>query len=224
MAWVTNRIYSFNDVVRACDNKKEKLEDNAKYPEWQNIIKRDNVLIIGGGESVVHHFDAIKSIIESKRMALVFASTRYASRFVNIDTSKYYILVGTESRRLVKQNIQLTNEDSIILPPYPRTMGTEIPNYLKDNTYELPSGILQKDWSDSCTAVAVKVAELLGKKIYVVGYDGYPRNILSEKEATLTKENRAIFGEIANARGGRLISLTPTLYEELELKSIYQYI
>ena len=32
MEWVSNRTYSFNSIVRALDNKKNHVEDNARYP------------------------------------------------------------------------------------------------------------------------------------------------------------------------------------------------
>ena len=43
-----------------------------------------------------------------------------------------------------------------MLPPYPRTMGTEVPEYAKSHTYELPEIAFTKQYQDSCTAVALK--------------------------------------------------------------------
>lgn len=31
MEWATNRTYSFNSIVRALNNKKNKVKDNARY-------------------------------------------------------------------------------------------------------------------------------------------------------------------------------------------------
>lgn len=48
MDWVGNRTYSFNSIVRALDNKKNRVADNAHYPIWQAPVA-NRVLIVGGG-------------------------------------------------------------------------------------------------------------------------------------------------------------------------------
>lgn len=48
MDWVANRTYSFNSIVRALDNKRNKLKDNAHYSVLR-ADKVEKVLIIGGG-------------------------------------------------------------------------------------------------------------------------------------------------------------------------------
>ena len=48
--------------------------------------------------------------------------------------------------------------------------------------------------------------------------------MLSEKEVTLTTENRELFMECESLLGKPLVSLTPSLYKELNVESIYQYI
>lgn len=65
MDWVTNRIYSFNSIVRALDNRKSNVVDNAKYPVFEVERKHDVVIIIGGGRSVVEHLEGIKNFIET---------------------------------------------------------------------------------------------------------------------------------------------------------------
>lgn len=41
MDWVTNRTYSFNSIVRALDNMRNKVEDNAHYQEFSaDKVKR----------------------------------------------------------------------------------------------------------------------------------------------------------------------------------------
>lgn len=66
--------------------------------------------------------------------------------------------------------------------------------------------------------------DVVNDTIYCVGYDGYPGNVLSEKEVALTHENQTIFNAFKNFTGKSIISLTPSLYKELAIKSIYQFI
>lgn len=226
MEWVTNRMYSFNSVVRALENKKQNKADNAKYPEFSFPQKFKKVLIIGGGNSVRDHLDGIKElIVTNPDIALVFVTARHAKLFKNINFPKYYVLVGSESKRLSKNIDQQSFEDTVILPPYPRKMGTDVPEFSITKTYELPEINFVSGHADSSTAIAIQLALNLSEgNIYVVGYDGYPGNVLSEKESDLTRENRSLFKAYQQYTGEKLHSLTPTLYSELQTKSLYQFL
>ena len=225
MELVSNRVYSFDSIVRGLQNRKDKVKDNAKFPTLQSKLF-DNVLIVGGGISPQEHFDGIKTFINNhKSMALVLATARHAALFKDLDASKFYCLVGKEAKRLAK-NVSNDEFNGIcILPPYPRKLGTEVPSYAEKTTYELPSIAFTKGFEDSCTALAIQTAlNICNKNIYICGYDGYPGNVLSEKEVTLSNENMKLFNDFEKATGRKLISLTPTIYPELNVKSVYQFI
>ena len=100
-------------------------------------------------------------------------------------------------------------------------MGTDVPKMANEQTYELESISFIDKYQDSCTTIAVELAkELTDGEIYIVGYDGYRDAKLSDKEIKLTRENEEIFERFA-ALGKPLVSLTPSLYKQLETKSIY---
>lgn len=227
MDWVTNRVYSFNSIVRALDNRKNKTCDNAKYPILEDKQCFQKVLVIGGGENTIIHFDAIKEYILNNKedIALVFATSRYADSFIEVNVPKYYCLNGSESRRLTNKVGEKHFSGKCILPPYPRIMGTEVPTYAEKYTFELESIDLIDQYKDSVTSLALQLAmQLSNNEIMLIGYDGYPGNVLSEKETVLTNENRAIFQAYYNAKGENLKSLTQTLYKDLDVTSVYQLI
>lgn len=222
MDWVANRTYSFNSIVRALDNKRNKLIDNAHYPIWK-AGPSEKALIIGGGKTVIEHCSAIHELLSNyPEITVIFATTKHANLFKDISNRKIYCLVGNESKRM-KQKISADEFDGIcVLPPYPRTMGTEVPCYAENHTFELPEIAFTKNYLDSCTTTALKVAiEMKSSTIYFAGYDGYRGSVLSEKEAILTIENRTLFDDFKRHTGKELISLTPTLYQALTVKSIY---
>jgi 4-hydroxy 2-oxovalerate aldolase len=223
MEWIQNRLYSFNSIIRALDNKKENIADNAKYPIF-NVPPYDSVLIIGGGNTIIDHFDGIRSFIgRRKSMALIYATARYIRFYQDMDIPQYLCLVGSEGKRLV-DNAEGNFNGICVLPPYPRIMGTDVPNFVKDKTYELEAiDFTDNFYADSCTAIALQIAlNLKIGKIYIAGYDGYRGNILSEKENILTHENRTLFSDFYKKFCHQLISLTPTLYKELKVMSLYQ--
>ena len=225
MSLVMNRAYSFDSIVRGLQNRKEHLKDNAKYPILDSA-KYDSVIIIGGGNTPVEHLDSIKAFIKNKdSIALVFATARHAGLFLDVDVPHYYCLVGREAKRL-KNNVSAANfRGTCVLPPYPRKLGTDVPDYAEKTTYEVESISFAQGFEDSCTALAIQVALNLGEKeIYVIGYDGYPGSVLSEKEVMLSNETKTLFKDYEKVAGKKMKSLTPSIYPELNVESIYQFI
>ena len=91
----------------------------------------------------------------------------------------------------------------------------------KEKTYELESITFIDKYQDSCTSIAVELAnEITDGNKFIVGYDGYRDAKLSDKEIMLTRENEEIFERYA-ALKKTLVSLTPSLYKQLKTKSIY---
>lgn len=226
MALVTNRVYSFDSIVRGLQNKKDKVDDNAKYPTLNDEKKYDTVIIIGGGNSPVHHLEGLNNFIKTKKnIALVFATARHAGNFMYIDVPQYYCLLGREAKRL-KANVSADQfKATCVLPPYPRKLGTDVPDYAEKSTFELPKIEFTTEYQDSCTTLAIQTAlNICRGEIFIVGYDGYPGSVLSEKEVALSNENMALLQDYEKYTGKKMKSLTPSLYPELDVVSIYQFI
>ena len=224
MDWVQNRTYSFNSIVRALDNRKDQKVDNARYPLLDVTKKYKQVLIIGGGNSVQEHYEAIEEFLNNHTdTALIFPTARHAGLFKLCNVPTFYCLVGDEGHRLTSTVGEKYYHGTCILPPYPRTMGTEVPTYAEHSTYELKEISFIDELKDSVTTVSLQFAlQITDGDVYCVGYDGYPGNVLSEKEVTLNHENNEIFNGYAKAKRMRLKSLTPSIYKALEISSIYQ--
>lgn len=225
MSLVSNRVYSFDSIVRGLQNKKDNVQDNAKYPILCED-KFETVIIIGGGDTPISHLEGIVNFINhNQSIALVFATARHAGAFVSVNVPQYYCLLGREAKRL-KANVDASQfRAKCVLPPYPRKLGTDVPDYAKDFTYELPCIDFTNEFLDSCTTLAIQTAlNICNGTIYIVGYDGYPGNILSEKEVSLSNENMALLKDYEVYTGTKMQSLTPSLYPELKVVSLYQFI
>lgn len=226
MGWVKNRVYSFNSIVRALDNRMDRKEDNAKFPIFAPSIKFDQVLVVGGGITVKEHKEAIRFFLDKfSNTAIIFATARHAGLFLDLMQPVYYCLVGNEGHRLSTNVGDSKYVGTCILPPYPRTMGTEVPEYALTSTFELSEICFVEGYRDSVTAVALQLAQdLTNGEVFLVGYDGYPGSVLSEKEVTLTHENNEIFRAYERTNGHKLKSITPTIYNTLEVRSVYSII
>jgi 4-hydroxy 2-oxovalerate aldolase len=173
---------------------------------------------------VVEHIDAIHEYLDKNPdTAIVLSTARHAKLFFDRKDPVFYCLVGNEGHRLTANVGKVKYAGTCILPPYPRTMGTEVPEYAETSTYELKEITFIDEYKDSVTTIAIQLGlNLTDGEVYLVGYDGYPGSVLSEKEVSLTHENNEIFSGYAKARGSQMKSLTPSIYRTLDIVSIYQ--
>lgn len=223
MEWVGKRYYSFNSIIRALQNKKGGKEDNLKLELFKPQTFNKEVLIIGGGPSAINQSEPIIKFLESNPdIAVIHASSKNSAPYINLKNKQYFCLVGNEGHRLEDIFKNYTHFNSLcILPPYPRKMGTYIPEIVHNTTFELESIDFTDQVNDSHTVLALQTAlNLKADKIYVVGYDGYQGNSIMEKEQELFIENDMLFKSLGN-QGLKLSSLTPTKYKSLSAQSIY---
>lgn len=224
MDWVTARYYSLNSIVRAINNQSQGLEDNEKF----NLLepkKAHNVLIVGGGPSAITHFQGLKELIsKTKDLCIIHASSKNAKQFIHLDIPQYFCLLGNEGHRMEEVFEDLTDfNGSCILPPFPRKMGTYVPKNIKSKCFELKSIDFSNALHDSHTVLALQTAlNMQPDNIYLIGYDGYIGSNLSSTERILEKENTKLFTEFISNTRLKLTSLSPTTYEPLLVKSVYQ--
>jgi 4-hydroxy 2-oxovalerate aldolase len=231
MVWATDRAYSFNSIVRALDNKKKNIMDNAKYPSF-NADTFDIVIIIGGGHLAKNHCDGVKELINriGYSVAIIHSTSRHLIDYEDALASHFLCLTGSEGDILMETfSSQLDSPGGqrcvCVLPPHPRKLGTSVPDFLKDRTFELKSVDFTKDYTESCTAIALQVAALLttNKEIFVIGYDGYTdAELSSRREAESYKENTSLFSAFSAYYSKELTSLTPTYYPQMNVVSLYQ--
>lgn len=223
MEWVSKRFYSFNSIIRALNLKKDQKIDNEKFSILKKINTYKNAVIIGGGPSTVSHRLAIETYIEKNisDTCLILASSKYAKYFFNAKIEKFYCLVGNESER-IKSAFDFENDfnGTCVLPPYPRKMGTSVPDFLHERTMELEKIAFTSENVEAQTAVAIETAITLGaQQLYFIGYDGYQGASVSQKDQELFIENTQLFADAQNKLN--CFSLTPTKYKSLRQMSIY---
>lgn len=226
MEWVSKRFYSFNSIIRALTNKSRGKEDNLNLmvfkPDQENIAYSSKALIVGGGSSVKEHQQAIENfLLANSEIIIIHASSKNAMAFKNVRNQQFYCLVGNEGYRL--ESI-FNNAENVmgkcILPPYPRKMGTYIPEGLIEEASELDKVDVTDQFKDSHTALALQTATALGcEDVFMVGYDGYEGSI-GQKEQELCAENEYMFKRYI-AEHVPLKSLTSTKYKQLIPGSIF---
>ncbi|MHC1703450.1 MAG: aldolase catalytic domain-containing protein [Tenuifilaceae bacterium] len=224
MEWVTQKFYSYNSIIRALNNQKFGELDNIQLPRFTPQCSNKYVLIIGGGPNAENHSNAIKLFIEKiKDVCIVHASSKNAKSYEDVILDQIYCLVGNEGHRLEKVfNDFKTFRGKCILPPYPRKMGTYLPEVVKPFSYELVDVNFTDNYKFTHTALALQTAiDLNAEVIYLAGYDGYENDQITNKEQTWITENEYLFQRAKQKV--KIVSLTSTRYS-IETKSVYSII
>jgi 4-hydroxy 2-oxovalerate aldolase len=225
MEWVSKRYYSFNSILRALSNQSKGLEDNEQFPKikFNDIAKSTSALIIGGGPSVFTHRKALSEYLKrNPGLTIIHSSSRNAMCFSEVPNEQLFCLVGNEGHRLeeVFGSADVPNS-KCILPPFPRKMGTYIPDGMKSRCYELHNVNFTDKLKDTHTALAIQTAiELGAKRIYLIGYDGYAGSNIESKQQEFFLENEFLFRKAIDA-GLQCISLTATKYDSLLHASLF---
>jgi len=227
MDWVGKRYYSINSILRALNNQKDKVKDNIQLPSFNPQDKSDNVLIIGGGPSAAENVEAVAKFVSGYNgdISIIHSSSKNSLPYAELPAKHYYCLAGNEGIRLSKVFTEISKLNGIcVLPPFPRKMGTYVPDAVVEFATELAEVNFTQLLNDSHTALAIQTAINLGaKNCYVVGYDGYINSAVGNKEQELFIENETLFADAAK-QGIKLISLTTTRYKNLVSDSIFAHI
>jgi len=222
MEWISKRFYSMNSITRALNTNNL---DNV-YPSFIPESKFENTLIVGGGLSVGLKSKVILDFLNIgvNDTAIIHASSKNSDIFKNANNKQYFCLAGNEGVRLENIFNDLNNfKGKCILPPSPREMGTYVPDLIKSNTFELKNINFTNLNIDSHLSIALQTSLILGvKTIYLVGFDGYSGENISENFQELFIENTKLFKDISSKI--KCISLTQTKYESISQSNIYNFI
>jgi len=234
MEWVGKNRYSFSTIVNALNNQREKVSDNLKLPAFNPLkSKVKKAIIIGGGKSANDHSRAVKKLLENSpdQYCVIHSSTRNAKMYQDISASQYYCLIGNEGHRLLNLFDNLEALDiACILPPFPRRMGTYVPEDVVKKSFELQKIDFTDKYHDSPLTVSIQAALDLGiDELYFVGFDGYSSgnttsNTINGTQYELAQENQYIFDKAVSLGLKTIQVLTPTKYKNLPQSSIFSFL
>lgn len=226
MSWVTKRFYSLNSIIRALSNQSKGLKDNIDLKNLDEDKKYKSALIIGGGPTGKMHSKAIKEFIKRhEELCVIHVSSKNAQEYKDIKNLQIHCLAGNEGHRLEESYEDINIQDKlVILPPYPRTMGTYIPKSLESVAFQLKDISFTDKHHESVTSLAIETALHLGvDNFYFAGYDGYSEEIKNQ-ELELFNENEYIIESLKKNSNLSVSSITPTLYESLDSQSVFSLI
>lgn len=201
--------YSFDSIISQIG-----IKENKKFPIYKPKRIAENIILVGGGESVINHKHAINSFIDKiKNLTIVHCTSKYIDVIKNNNSKILFATSGDETLKFSKSN----SISDYILAPTPRKLDPQLGQNI--NFKELDKIEFINNYTDSSLAIGLQIAvELKAKNIYLIGFDGY-KNIISSKESILQKETQEIISYFTKSR--KLISLTNSVYKNILFKSIY---
>ena len=222
MEWVGTNRYSLSSILNALNNKKLTKQDNLKLPVLKKEKKYSTAIIIGGGKSSLTNKEGIEKYLQKQSdVVLVHVGARNIKNYSNFSIDQFYALVGVEDHNSLKDINVSSGNNKCIYGPFPRLMGTHIPENLVDISLELDEIDFTSASKDSPFVIGIQLALNLGaKQILLVGFDGYNTNI-NQNQFLLAQENQKIIDDFNKDNSVELISLNPTKYSNIKLSSIY---
>lgn len=210
MSLLNNHLFTFDQIISSFD-KSTFLNYNL-FPDNKNIR---NALIIGGGASTLNCLEELKLFSEKNKFDLIFTSSKYLKYFQKFKTNKYLCITGREYERYQNTIIEnnLIEEDFCLI-----VHDTKINYFGKKHksklAYLIEDKLFDNQFIFSTTSLALNLAKKLKGNTFLVGYDGHSEN----KNHHL--ENESIFNTFSLIED-RLVSLTKTSYNSLDVNSIY---
>jgi len=197
----------------------KRLQKNTitSFPCFKNKDKVKKCVIIGGGESILLHFEAIEAyLLLDPDITIIHSSSRYIGLFKNLPNKSILAIPGDQ---VLNINSFLEFADACILASAPREIN--IASYDFNKVFELNDTHFPK-YKDSPLSISLDVAiELMAEDVRLIGFDGYSE-LKNTKQIFLMQENQSIIDIFTENR--ELLSLTPSGYRNLIHGSIYEEI
>jgi 4-hydroxy 2-oxovalerate aldolase len=228
MEWISKKRYLVSNIVQTLQNNTANQHDVLRFPALEVPEQRKSFLIVGGGETVPQHIEALKRFIQTVKdeIVVIFSSSKHIQYFDFLDEGvvRYFCLIGSEGNRLEKNIQHIHKNDIFVLSSYPRKMDTYVPKKIKKQSFELTDYQLTCLYEDSplqlSLEIVVRYKEL--NHIYLAGFDGYSNSMGVTDNYDLMHENQTVIDAVGEENN--LLSLTPTQYNNLEILSIYSFL
>ena len=214
MNLIKSKRYNLTDIITYLSKKNNrKIEVKKKL-----TFKKNNVLIIGGGDSVKIKLNYINELLKTNLdLFVVFSSSRNLKLFKKIKNSTITCITGNEINKI--EPTYLKRKDFIINDIIDDK--TILPSNLS-NFYKLRKNSYNKKINNSPLSIALSVAqEVKAQKIYLIGFDGYEK-VNKVNDHSLFNENQKILDFYSKRLN--LLFLTDTIYENVKKSSIYKYL
>lgn len=226
MDWLGKNRYSVPAIIHAMRGELMTDIDSTDYPVLSapNGLTPEEVVIIGGGASVIQHSEGIASYVRATGACVVHANYRHLDLIERLESDQFVCVAGDVVMRLPSSEV-LSRTRSLVVPAGPRVGAQGLEDiHLVTQADPFVSG----DASDNLgpisdigpVSLALGTALALGaRRVTLIGFDGYENATSAQQE--LAAESQALFDDFrASHPEIALTSGTRTRFE-IVVRSIY---
>lgn len=217
MDWISKKRYSVLSIVQALQRQSMDTSDMRAHPPLPAMQDPARpVLVVGGGNSVPRHIEAIARFIARTGALVLFSSSRHMALAEALGGEQMLCLPGHDAMR-AEVAAGLGRLTATIVSTPPRVQGC-VPEGFRTAVLQAPpltaqgegSGAPVSDISPLDLAFGA-VAALGARECLLVGFDGY--ETASGAEQSLAREVQTMLDTFRDRHPAmRLRSLTPTRY------------
>ena len=221
MDWIGKTTYSIDSIVNALHKNKG---EETKFTHLKEQF--DVVFLVGGGPSINDHKRGIVNFINKRKDAkacIIHTSSKNAKVFEGIAIPQFFILIGNEGKRFERNlNTAALKDFKLVISSSPREISPYLPErYLSAVVETNPIDFIANMEGNSLAIAMQTVLDVKGKDVYFFGFDGAVNN-QSVKDFEVMTENEKII-ELCSEKRINCISITPSSYKGLLIKSLYSF-
>lgn len=218
MDWLSKSRYSVSSIVEALRRQSGSAADESDHQALTpESFDGSTVLIIGGGESVPRHQDALTRLVEKNAPLVLFSSARHLGLSSRLGGTQLLCLPGHDAARVTLAE-GLSGLDALVVPTPPRVAGC-LPDGVQKPAFQAEPLHLADDASlgpvpdTGPLALALGAAKALGAtRVLLAGFDGYP--MASSSEQAMSRETEATIAKFQSGTPDvELLSVTPSSYD-----------
>jgi len=202
--------YGYDEILEYLSTDKMKVSPERLSNIVSSEVKGKGVVIIGGGESAVLHRNAVCNLAIKNDYVIVHSSIRHIDSYMTCKKMQIVCLPGNEKLKFLSGNLKINNSVSDIVVGNKTSCDVNTHDRHVNIHYVDSIGCNQDKNiipNDSPLGLALGFSEYIeANKIYLIGFDGYPR---------LERSNSLLAEEVQNA----LYSFS-NIYPEIPLKSL----
>ena len=228
MEFMSKKRYSVSNIVRTL--QRDTNQNSTRFSLLKTIQKENDILIIGGGDTIQNHILAIQKFIkQSEHLSIVFSSAKHLELFdftKKLNNERFFCLVGDEGVRIEKKLDFVQDNDVFVLPLFSQKMNVYVPEKIKKQAFEMAENQIDCVlYGDSPLLLGLEIAlqtTTNDTTVFLVGFDGYTDNFRAADKYDLMTENQEVINKFVQQK--ELKSLTPTKYSNLSEISIYSFL
>jgi 4-hydroxy 2-oxovalerate aldolase len=222
MDWLGKSRYSLTAIVRALGGR-DATTDSTAHPEVPPAPSADTeVLVIGGGQSVRDHLEAIAEYASTRDAVVLHANYRHLDLVPDFGPRQYVCIAGEAAARLPSP-ATLSHVAGLVVPSgvrYPgATPHTDAAPILQAEPFraEADAGHLGPVPDTAPLSLALGTAIALGAgSVTLLGFDGYENATTAQQELTVETQEvidafRRSHPEVALTSGTRTRYAVPTV-------------